>query len=243
ATVGVYILIAPMGYQALFGVTGVLVMIGGVALLVMGGGGNTGLPPKRRVVLRKRYWLFYTLSFLLGSRRHIFSTFAIYLLVREYGISIQTTAVLFFVNSLINIVSLRWVGQMVSRHGERLMLSIAFGVLTLVFLGYAYITVLPVLYVLFTLDNIFIGFNLGLTTYFQKIAVSPEEITSNLSLDMTINHIAAIIIPVVGGVVWVTYGSQAPFLFGAFIVLVALGLTQFMRTTPEAAPVATPAAS
>jgi MFS family permease len=242
ATVGVYILIAPMGYKTLFGVTGVLVMIGGVALLLMGGGGNTGLPPKRRVVLRKRYWLFYTLSFLLGSRRHIFTTFAIYLLVREYGISIQTTAVLFFVNSLINIVSLRWVGQMVSRHGERLMLSIAFAVLTFVFVGYAYITVLPMLFVLFTLDNIFIGFNLGLTTYFQKIAVSPEEITSNLSLDMTINHIAAIIIPIVGGVVWVTYGSQAPFLFGAFIVLVALGLTQFMRTTPEAAPVATPAA-
>ena len=243
ATVAVYLLIAPWGYKTLFGVTGILVMIGGVALLVMGGGGNTGLPPKRRVVLRRRYWLFYTLSFLLGSRRHIFTTFAIYLLVREYGISIQTTAVLFFVNSLINIVSLRWVGQMVSRHGERLMLSIAFAVLTFVFLGYAYITVLPVLYVLFTLDNIFIGFNLGLTTYFQKIAVSPEEITSNLSVDMTINHIAAIIIPMVGGVVWVTYGSQAPFLFGAFIVLVALGLTQFMRTTPEAAPVVTPAAS
>ena len=243
ATVAVYLLITPWGYKSLFGVTGILVMIGGVALLLMGGGGNTGLPPKRRVVLRRRYWLFYTLSFLLGSRRHIFTTFAIYLLVREYGINIQTTAVLFFVNSLINIVTLRWVGQLVSRYGERLMLSIAFAVLTFVFLGYAYITVLPVLYVLFTLDNIFIGFNLGLTTYFQKIAVSPEEITSNLSVDMTINHIAAIIIPVVGGVVWVTYGSQAPFLFGAFIVLVALGLTQFMRTTPEAAPVVTPAAS
>jgi MFS family permease len=241
ATVLVYILVAPMGYRALFALTGVLVMLGGVALLFMGGSGS-GLPPKRRVVLRKRYWLYYGLSFLLGSRRHIFSTFAIYLLVREYHISVQTTAILFFVNSLINIVSLRWVGQMVSRYGERLMLSIAFAALTLVFIGYAYITILPVLYVLFILDNIFIGFNLGLTTYFQKIAVSPEEITSNLSVELTINHIAAIIIPVVGGVVWVTFGSQAPFLFGAFIVLVALGLTQFMRTTPDAKPAVTPAA-
>ena len=31
-------------------------------------------------------------------------------------------------------------------------------------------------HVLFVLDNIFIGFNMGLTTYFQKIALSPEEI-------------------------------------------------------------------
>jgi predicted MFS family arabinose efflux permease len=239
ATAVIYLLARPWGYQTLFTVVGVLVMIGGVALLPLGGNGGA-LPAKRRIVLRRRYWLYYALSFLLGSRRHIFTTFAIYLLVREYHITVQTTAVLFLVNSLINIVTLRWVGQLVSRFGERITLSVAFAALTLVFMGYAYIQVLPLLYVLFVLDNIFIGFNLGLTTYFQKIAVSPEEITSNLSVEQTINHIAAIVIPVVGGTVWVAYGSQAPFIFGALIVLAALALTQFMR--PVLAPVARPAA-
>lgn len=241
ATIVVYLLARPVGYPLLFAGVGVLVVIGGVALWPLGRNGD-GLPPKRRIVLRRRYWLYYVLSFLLGSRRHIFSTFAIYLLVREYGINVQTTAVLFLVNSLINIVTLRWVGQLVSRYGERMTLSIAFAALTAVFVGYAYITVLPVLYVLFVLDNIFIGFNLGLTTYFHKIAVSPEEITSNLSVEQTINHIAAIVIPVVGGTVWVAFGSQAPFLFGAFIVVVAFIMAQFIRTTPEPAPLATPAA-
>jgi len=239
ATAVIYLLAQPWGYQTLFSVVGVLVIIGGVALLPLGGGGSV-LPTKRRIVLRKRYWLYYALSFLLGSRRHIFTTFAIYLLVREHHITVQTTAVLFLVNSLINIVTLRWVGQLVSRFGERIMLSAAFAALTLIFLGYAYIQALPVLYVLFVLDNIFIGFNLGLTTYFQKIAVAPEEITSNLSVEQTINHIAAIVIPVVGGTVWVVYGSQAPFIFGAVIVLAALALTQFMR--PALAPVAPAAA-
>lgn len=239
ATAVIYLLAQPWGYQTLFSVVGVLVIVGGVGLLPLGGNGGA-LPAKRRIVLRKRYWLYYALSFLLGSRRHIFSTFAIYLLVREYHITVQTTAVLFLVNSLINIVTLRWVGQLVSRFGERITLSVAFAALTAVFLGYAYIQVLPLLYVLFVLDNIFIGFNLGLTTYFQKIAVSPTEITSNLSVEQTINHIAAIVIPVVGGTVWVVYGSQAPFIFGAVIVLAALALTQFMR--PALAPVAQPAA-
>jgi predicted MFS family arabinose efflux permease len=234
ATAAIYLLARPWGYQTMFAVVGGLVVIGGIALLPLGGNGGE-LPAKRQIVLRKRYWLYYALSFLLGSRRHIFSTFAIYLLVREYHINVQTTAVLFLVNSLVNIVTLRWVGQLISRFGERITLSIAFAALILVFLGYAYITSLPVLYVLFVLDNIFIGFNLGLTTYFQKIAVSPEEITSNLSVEQTINHIAAIVIPVVGGTVWVVYGSQAPFIFGAFIVLAALALTQFMPTTSETA--------
>jgi predicted MFS family arabinose efflux permease len=229
ATVVVYVLAKPWGYRALFAVVGVIVVIGGLWMLPMGRRADT-LPPKRRMVLRKRYWLYYGLSFLLGSRRHIFSTFAIYLLVREYHISVQTTAILFLVNSLVNIVTLRWVGQLVSRYGERVTLSIAFAALTLVFVGYAYVTLLPVLYVLFVLDNIFMGFNLGLTTYFRKIAVSHEEITGSVSTEQTINHIAAIVIPVVGGTVWAAFGSKAPFLFGAFIVLVALGLTQFMRT-------------
>ncbi len=235
ATVVVYLLARPWGYQMLFVAVGLAVVIGGIVLWPLGGQ-TGGLPSNRRVTLRRRYWLFYALSFLLGSRRHIFSTFAIYLLVREYHISVQTSAVLFLVNSVVNIVTLRWVGQLVSRFGERLTLSIAFAALTLVFVGYAYISSLPVLYVLFVLDNVFIGFNLGLTTYFQKIAVSPEEITSNVSVEQTINHIAAIVIPVVGGTVWAVYGSQAPFLFGALIVLIALVLTQFMR--PTAAPIA-----
>ena len=239
ATAAVYLLAQPWGYQTLFGVVGGLVMIGGVALLPLGGK-DGGLPAFGRVILRRRYWLYYALSFLLGSRRHIFTTFAIYLLVREYHITVQTTAVLFLVNSLVNIVTLRWVGQLISRFGERLTLSVAFAALTLVFIGYAYITLLPVLYLLFVLDNIFIGFNLGLTTYFQKIAVAPQEITSNLSVEQTINHIAAIVIPVVGGTVWAVYGAQAPFIFGAVIVLIALGLTQFMR--PAAQPAVQPAA-
>jgi predicted MFS family arabinose efflux permease len=117
----------------------------------------------------------------MGSRRHIFTTFAIFLLVRVYGISVQTTAILFLVNSLINVFSLQLVGKLVSRLGERIMLSIAFGALAIIFLGYAYVTYLPVLFMLFVLDNIMFGFNLALTTYFQKIAVTVEEITSNLA--------------------------------------------------------------
>ncbi len=241
ATVVVYFFAKPLGYQALFVGVGVLVVIGGLVMLRMGRGANT-LPAKRRMVLRKRYWLYYGLSFLLGSRRHIFSTFAIYLLVREYHISVQTTAILFLVNSLVNTVTLRWVGRLVSRYSERITLSIAFAALTLVFVGYAFVKDLRVLYVLFVLDNIFMGFNLGLTTYFHKIAVSHEEITSNVSTEQTINHIAAIVIPVVGGTVWAVFGSKAPFLFGAFIVLVALGLTQFMRTRPGTMPAETAAA-
>ena len=108
-------------------------------------------------------------------------------------------------------------------------MTITFSSLALIFLGYAYIEVLPVLFGLFILDNIFFGFNVSLSSYFQKIAVSREEITSNLSTQQAIEHIAAITVPLIGGTVWQVYGREAPFLFGVVIVLVGLVLAQLMR--------------
>jgi len=233
----VYLLAGRWGYRLLLMVVGGLVAVGGLLLLPLSNA-KGGLPPRRQVILRRRYGLYYTLAFLMGSRRHIFTTFAIFLLVREYGISVQTTTILFLVSSLINTFVLPLVGKLVSRVGERLMLSIAFGALAFVFLGYAYVTYLPILFVLYVIDNVIFGFNLALTTYFQKIAVTPEEITSNLSVEQTINHIAGVVLPVMGGAVWELFGLQAPFLAGVGIVLVSLALTQFMRTPPERVAVA-----
>lgn len=230
-TLIVYLLAARLGYRTLFVSVGALVVLGGLLLLPFGGKGR-GLPQGRRVVVRRRYWLYYTLSFLLGSRRHIFTTFAIYLFVREYHVPIQTTALLYLANSIINVVTLRVTAQLVSRIGERVAMTIMFASLALVFLGYAYMTTLPVLYALFIIDNIFFGFNVALTTYFQKIAVTAEEITSNLATEQAINHVAAIIVPVIGGTVWQAFGAQMPFLFGVAIVLVGLVLSQAIRV-PE----------
>jgi len=237
ATGTVYLLAESWGYRQLFTAVGGLVMVGGLLLLTLGRA-KEGLPPRRRVILRRRYWLYYLLSFLMGSRRHIFTTFAIFLLVREHGISVQTTAILYLINSLINTYALQQVGKLVGKVGERLMLTVAFATLAFVFLGYAYVTYLPVLFALFVIDNVMFGFNLALTTYFQKIAVTTEEITSNLSVEQTINHIASVVVPIAGGAAWELFGSQAPFLAGMGIVLISLVLTQFMHTPSERAAVA-----
>ena len=233
-TVMVYLLAGGWGYRTLFMVLGGFIALGGFLLLPLGST-QEGLPSRRQVILRRRYWLYYVLAFLMGSRRHIFTTFAIFLLVREYGISVQTTAILFIINSVVNVYALQLVGKLVGRLGERLMLSIAFGSLGFVFLGYAFVTYLPVLFVLYVLDNILFGFNLSLTTYFQKIAITQEEITSNLAVRQSINHIAAVVMPIIGGAAWELFGSQAPFLAGVGITLVSFVLVQFMRV-PVAAP-------
>ncbi len=215
------------GYRTTFLVIGGVVTVG--SLFVMMNGRRYNMKrEKRKVVFRAKYWLYYVLTFLLGSRRHIFYTFAIFLLVEVYGISVRESAVLFLINSIVSTFALPQLGKLVAKFGERKVLTWNFVGLMLVFLGYAYIPNLSILYGLFILDNVFMGFSLALESYFQKIVVSPDEITGNVSIGQTINHISALIVPVVGGILWEQIAPSATFLFGVAIAVICLVLVQFI---------------
>lgn len=229
ASGSVYLFVGSLGYESMFMIVGSLVAIGGVILFIVGKGGHR-LPSQRKVRLRKRYWLFYTLAFLMGSRRHIFTTFAPFLLVQAYGVDVKMMSLLLLINSLMNIYVFQKVGKLVTRFGERAVLTFAFAALIPIFLGYAYVAILPVLCVLFVIDNVLFGFNLAMPTYLQKISVSPEELTANMSLQETINHISAVIVPVAGGTIWILFGAQAPFLAGVGVAVISLLLARLIRT-------------
>jgi MFS family permease len=230
------------GYRNLLYVTGAVVVVGSFFAFRNGRSeGFVGPRLKRKIVFRREYWLYYLLTFLMGSRRHIFSTFAIFMLVDIHGIDVRQTATLLLINNLINSYAAAQLGRVVARFGERKVLTFNFVGLIGVFLGYAYIPYLPILAVLFVVDNIFFGFNLAVDSYFQKIARTPEEITSNVSMAQTINHVSALVVPVLGGILWEQIAPSATFLAGVGIAVVSLVFVQFIRTRPIPAPVAVPA--
>ncbi|MBS3783785.1 MAG: hypothetical protein KGY78_05020 [Anaerolineae bacterium] len=150
---------------------------------------------------------------------------------------------LYLVNNLVGAFLYRQLGRIIARVGEKRALTVNFVLLIFVFLGYAYIPVLPVLYILFVADHMLFGFRIALQSYFQKIAVHRREITPNLSLGQTINHVASVIIPLVGGIIWETVGSHYTFLVGVGVVVFALILVQWMRVEPGAVSQATAAGS
>jgi predicted MFS family arabinose efflux permease len=154
------------------------------------------------------------------------------MLVQIHGISVRETATLFLINNLVNTYAAAQLGKLVVRFGERKVLSFNFVGLIGVFLGYAFVQNLAVLFTLFVLDNVFFVFNIAIESYFQKIAFSTEEITSNVSMAQTINHVSALAVPVLGGVLWEQVSPSAPFLAGVVVALVSLVLVQFIRTEP-----------
>jgi len=248
-----------LGYRTVLWVAGALVVIVGVALLPFSRQPVRVQRGRRRAPVRRRYWLYYALQFLMGGRRHISNTFGVFLLVQQYRVTPQTVTLLFLLNNLLGTYVNQAVGKVIARFGERRVLAISLAVLTLIFLGYAFVPLLSVLaspvfqmpkvqvggwvffptfpatpglvvlMVLFVIDNMLFGFSIAVASYFQKIALGPEEITPNVSLGQTINHTSAVVMPVAGGLVWQALGAQYTFLAGTVIALVTLALTLRMR--------------
>jgi predicted MFS family arabinose efflux permease len=231
ATVGVFAAALVLDNRQIMVVGGVIVVIAGLALLprmnVARRYDYQDTPARESV--RRDYWLYYTLTFLMGTRRHIFTTFAIFMLVRVHGLQTWQTAILFFVNSVVSFFVLPQLGRLVGVFGERRVLTFNFLCLTGIFVGYATIDAPMILIVLFVLDNIFFGFNLAINSYFQKIAVIPQDITPNMALGNSINHVAAVMIPIIGGWMWETFDPALPFLSGAVVAVISLALMYWMQ--------------
>ena len=180
---------------------------------------NRGETENRKVRLKKKYWLYYTLSFLRGCRRHIFTTFAIFLLVKNHSLDITYIAGIMLVNNLITIFTNRWMGLISDRFGERIVLVGCSLLLVFIFAGYAVVDYLPLLIGLYLVDNVLFGSSIALKSYLRKIS-TPEDLTGCLSFGMSANHVTAVVIPVAGGVAWSMFGYEATFIAGAVIVFV-----------------------
>jgi len=205
-------------YREVFYLIGGLVLLIGVYLFLVLPA-NRGASENRKVTVKKRYWLYYTLSFLRGCRRHIFTTFAIFLLVKNYELSIAIVSIIMLANNLITIFTNRILGNLSDRFGERLILVGCSFVLIFIFIGYAFVGYLPLLIVFYLIDNMLFGSSIALKSYLKKIAPR-EDLTGCLSFGMTANHITAVVIPITGGVIWSMFGYKATFIAGAAIVLV-----------------------
>lgn len=219
---------AHVSMPALYVFFGFSISFAVILLLIRKKAPQPGVPQKLRIVLKKKYWLFYTLNFLSGARRQIFVVFAVFMLVKKYDFSIEEIAVLFIVNNLITWRLSPYIGKWINRFGERKMLSVEYISLILIFLGYALLENKYIVASLYILDHVFFSFAISINTYFQKNA-EPQDIAPSMATGFTINHITAVIIPIIGGLLWMQ-NWRIPFFAGAFVALVSLYFAQKVKT-------------
>ncbi len=209
-----------ISYRAMFLAIGGLVVAAGVWGLLQDPTHQQITPQHRKMIFRRKYSLFYFLTFMAGARRQIFIAFSVFLLVKVFGCSVTEITLLFVANNAVNYVLSPAIGRAIVRFGERRVLSLEYGGLIAVFLTYAYSGSKAVVIAMYILDHILFNFAIAIRTYFQKVA-DPQDIAPSMAVGFTINHIAAVVIPVMGGALWMV-DHRIPFVAGAVLSLVSL---------------------
>jgi hypothetical protein len=186
------------------------------------------IPQNKKIVLRKKYWLYYFLTFMAGARRQIFMAFAVFLMVKRFNFSVQEVTILFVINNVMNFFLFPLIGKGIIRFGERKILSIEYFSLIFIFVAYATAQSKWLIVILYLLDQLFYNFHIAIQTYFQKIG-DPKDIASTISVSFTINHIAAVVLPAIGGMLWMI-DYRIPFIGGAVFSIVSLIAVQGIQT-------------
>ena len=184
----------------------------------------------KKIILRKRYWLYYALQFMSGARRQIFVVFAGFLMVEKFDFTVAEISLLLLANAAVNIIVAPKIGRLIHKFGERKALIFEYVGLSFIFAGYAFVESSYLAVFLYIADHLFFSIAIALKTYFQKIA-DPADIASSAGVSFTINHIAAVFIPVVFGLVWL-YSPSLVFLAGAGMAIVSLLLALNMPAKP-----------
>jgi hypothetical protein len=185
----------------------------------------------KTMVLRKRYWLYYLLTFLSGARRQIFVVFAGFLMVEKFGFSVGEMSLLFLVNGVLTIYLAPRIGRLVSYWGEKRTLTLEYAGLVCIFTAYAFAESAWFAAGLYILDHIFFAMAIALKSYLKKIA-DPADMAATAGVSFSINHIAAVILPFALGLLWIV-SPPLVFIIGALIAFASLMLSQMVPGAPE----------
>jgi len=185
---------------------------------------------RKNIFFRKEYFLYYFLRFMAGTRRQIFIAFALFLLVKNFHLSLQVITILFMINNILNFFLSPYIGKSIALFGEKKILGLESMGLTIIFLAFAMLKTKIILVILFILGSV-IFYNIppiAIRTYFQKVG-DPEDIAATMAAGSTINHVSTVIAPAVGGFLWMI-DFRIPFLFGSVLSVVSLIAVQKIQT-------------
>jgi len=223
-----------LSYNFVYMVSGGFTVFVGVFCLLAYPQFESPNPQLKTFVLRRRYWLYYLLQFMSGARRQIFVVFAGFMMVEKFGFAVHEVTALFLINLVANMVFAPVMGRVVTVFGERNALVFEYVGLVVVFLAYGgvYFFGWGVLLAsaLYIVDHLFFALALALKTYFQKIA-DPGDIAPTAAVAFTINHIAAVFLPVLLGLLWLA-SPAAVFILAAGMAFVSLILALMIPRDP-----------
>lgn len=224
-----------LSYRQTFALCGVLAFIAAAAIVrfpnLRDGEVQAEVTLRQPLVFRREYRYYYLLSLLDGGRQQIFFSFGLWVLVHRFGLGVPTISVVLLAVTALAMGASPWIGRTIDRHGERRVLAVVNVGYVAALAGYAFannVAVAIACYV--TYSFIFPLSGMGAATYLRKIAPD-AEVAPSLAMGVTMQHAAAIAVPVATGIVLNYVGYQVPFLIAAGFASLTFLVTR--RLAPE----------
>ncbi len=192
--------------------------------------------PRARLIVRRRFKLYYLLELLAGARKQIFLTFGPWVLIKVYDLPAASMAKLLFIAAVIGIFFQPAAGAAVDRFGERAIMIVDGLILFVVCLGYGYAqqaapshdTAQVLASACYILDQLLFSLSSARSVYISRLTENHQELNATLALGVSINHIASMTIPAFAGLLWVSFGYERVFLAAAILALCCAAASSFV---------------
>lgn len=189
--------------------------------------GATEVAPPRMLV-KKRYWLYYVLVFFSGARKLVLGSLITLMLVKNFDMTIQHISLMTLISSGLNMFWAPRLGGLVDKLGERVTMLITYSLLALFGFGYALIANVWLLVFLWLLIKLVAPLSLGLDTYVYRSAPA-EELAPTLSAGVTFDHISSVSMPFIVRAVLPLVDYQGVFLGSALLILASIPFVRLLQ--------------
>ena len=229
-----------LSFRPAFVVLGVVALLGGIAVIgfphLHDGEERQQAAKRAPIVFKREYRYYYLLTLIDGGRQQIFFSFGLFVLVHAFHLSVAQVSALLIAVTFAAVLAGSAIGRLIDKYGERRMLSAVNIAYVVALSGYAFthnVAVACGCYVVYT----FIAplSSIAASTYLRKIAV-PVDIAPSFAMGTTMQHAAAIVVPVTAGIILNYAGYQIPFLIACGFACLNFIVTQRLDPVAQRSP-------
>lgn len=229
-----------LSYRPTFVVAGLLALVASIAIFrfpnLHDGEEVARHAAREKFVVRRPYRLYYYLSLLDGARQQIFFSFGLWVLVNHYGLDVPKISALLIVVNLTAMLSGRRIGHMIDAYGEKRILSVINVAYIVALGGYALVQSIYVAAICYAIYSFIMPLSsVGSATYLRKVAAT-NDIAPSLAMGVSLQHAAAIVVPITTGFILNFVGYQVPFLIACVFAFVAVIVTRRLNPATQKAP-------
>ncbi len=229
-----------LNFRSAFVVLGIVALLGALAIFrfphLANGEERAQAVERPRLVLKREYRYYYFLSLLDGGRQQVFFSFGLWVLVNAYNLPVVRISALLIAVTFAGMISGARIGRLLDQYGERRLLAGVNVAYVIALAGYAFtnnVIIACACYIVYTFITPLSP--IASATYLQKIA-APEDVAPSFAMGTTMQHAAAIVVPVTTGFILNFVGYQIPFMIACGFACLTFLVTRRLDPDTQRSP-------